>query len=151
MNSPQEEGTNPTSRMEHSIRNARRETEAWARWNEWEKHNTQIACIKARWRSHRAQELKGASDHLIPNPTWFRNLLLENHDQWSANLCLQFSEIFLAGEELQHSDPFPRKDLATQLQGTWLADNLQLLVPSGSASAFQSSLGPREWLSKVVV
>lgn len=43
---------------------------------------------------------------------------------------LQFSKILLADKELQPSDLFPRKDLATQLQGMWLADNLQLLVPS---------------------
>lgn len=76
-------------------------------------------------------------DHLVPNPTWWRNPLLKIPDQWPANPCLESSEIFLAHPELQHSDLSPRKDLASQLQEMWLAENLQLLVPSGSVSSLE--------------
>ena len=99
--------------------------------------------LAKRWSQGRRAEREGpmgSSDHPFLNPTWYRNPLLKIPDQWLANLCLEFSKIFLADTELLHSDPSPGKDLATQLQGMWLAEHLQLLVPSGSASAFELRL-----------
>ena len=62
--------------------------------------------------------------------------LLRILDQWSTNLCLETSKIFLA-DAVAALGSMSRMDTATQLQGMRLADNLQLLVPSESALAFE--------------
>lgn len=45
---------------------------------------------------------------------------------------------YVAGTEMCRPDPF-QKGLEAQLQGAWLADSLQLLAPSGYASAVKPS------------
>lgn len=55
----------------------------------------------------------------------------------SANHCLEFSKILLADTEMPALRSLSRRGLSNPTQGMWLADNLQLLVLSGSASTFE--------------
>lgn len=58
----------------------------------------------------------------------------------SANHCLEFSKILLADTGMPALRSLSRRGLSNPTQGMWLADNLQLLVLSGSASTFELSL-----------
>lgn len=134
-------------RAGHVTVGRRREAGAWAGKWMWEVGNLHEAGGRIVL-GPRAE--RGQWDYLIPNPTRCRNPLLNILDQWSANLCLGFSKIFLADTDLQHSDPSPREDLAALLWGMGLADTLWLSMSSGSASTFQLAISS-QWLSKVVV
>lgn len=116
---------------------AKREAGVWARWNECETEFL-VACITPGLRTVIwPKNWKGI--------IWFQTtrdaqILCSRFlaNGWPIS-AFEFSKIFLADTVLWNSVPSPSKNLATQLQGMWLSDNLQLLVPAESASAFELS------------